>query len=127
MPYFTLHRDYVLRSTKGHSMRFTKGENTWVPPECVPEAVAIGAVPIDGPVDVIGEEAAPQTYMTPQEREAKIFAAFDTMVARDERGDFTASNVPHCKRLISMVGFDVSNTERDEAWQKYNLLRAEAA
>jgi len=127
MPFFTLHRNYALQTTKGRSFNFVKGEPVWVTPECVPDAIAIGAIPEESVADVLGDESAPPVYLTPQEREAKLFAAFDLMIARDERGDFTASNMPHCKRLISIVGFEVYNTERDEAWQKYNQLKAESA
>lgn len=125
MPFFTLHRNFTLRTTKGHAIAFVKGEPTWVPPMCVPDAVAIGAVPKDGDVDVLGEEAAPVAQLSGEERESKLFAAFETMLNRTERTDFTASGLPHTKRLSDMVGFDVTNRERDAAWQAYTQSKAE--
>ncbi len=119
MPYFTLHRSYTLRTTKGHSISFIKGEPTWVPPTCVPDAVAIGAVS-DEHVDVIEKDEKPAVYFDPMEREKKLLEAFDAMVARNDRDDYTAAGLPHCKRLERLVGFEVSITERDTAWQKYN-------
>lgn len=118
MPLFTLHRDFVLRTTKGHSIGFTKGQPVWVPPVCVPDAVAIGAVAVDEEVDVLGEEKV-VIPMTPQEREQKIFDAFTTMMARQERTDFGANGLPNAKKLSEAVGFDVGNRERDEMWRKF--------
>lgn len=124
MPFFTLHRNYVLRTTKGHTVSFVKGEKAWVPPECVPDAVAIGAVS-DAGVDVIGEEAQPVVAMTDGDRKAKLFAAFDTMLARNQRGDFGANGLPTNRKLEDLVGFDVTNRERDAAWQEFRASKAE--
>lgn len=125
MPYFTLHRNYVLRTTKGHTINFVKGEPVWVPPMCVPDAVAIGAVAKDEGVDVLGEEEKPVVVLSPEERTAKIREAFETMLNRSERSDFTASGLPHAKRLSEMVGFEVGNRERDAEWQAYTQSKAE--
>jgi len=127
MPYFTLHRNFVLRTTKGHTIGFVKGQQTWVPPMCVPDVVAIGAVATeasDG--DVLGDVPAPVSSLTPDERRHKLFEAFETMLSRGERTDFTASGLPHARRLTGMVGFEVGNRERDEAWQLYTQAKAEA-
>lgn len=127
MPLFTLHRNHVLRTTKGHSIGFAKGQPTWVPPTCVPDAVAIGAVAVDGDVDVLGDEAPAAVVLTPEERQAKLFEAFEAMLVRNERSDFTASGLPSDKRLSEMVGFDVPRRERDAAWQAFSASRAETA
>lgn len=124
MPYFTLHRNFILRTTKGHTIAFKKGERVWVPPLCVPDAVAIGAVP-EEEIDVIGEDPKPVVQLTPEDRQAKLFEAFDILLARNERGDFTASGLPHTKKLEQIVGFEVSNRERDTAWQEYSAKKAE--
>lgn len=126
MPFFTLHRNFTLRTTKGHTISFAKGEPAWVPPMCVPDAVAIGAVAQNEAVDVLGDEPAPVTTLSADERQQKLFAAFDTMLSRSERNDFTASGLPHARRLTGMVGFDVGNRERDDAWQLYTRSKAEA-
>lgn len=124
MPYFTLHRNFTLRTTKGHTVTFIKDEPVWVPPMCVPDAVAIGAVSQDN-VDVLGAEEQPVVFLSPEEREAKLFAAFDTMLNRSERSDFTASGAPHIKKLSRLCEFEVTNRERDAAWQAYSLKQAE--
>lgn len=119
MPYFTLHRTHVLRTTKGHSIGFVKGERTWVPPVCVPDAVAIGAVPEEEGVDVIGEEKV-QIDLSPEERKAKLFAAFKTLLDRNTRGDFGANGLPTTRRLEELVGFEVTNKERDATWLEFS-------
>jgi hypothetical protein len=127
MPYFTLHRTFVLRTTKGHTVSFAKGQPAWVPPMCVPDVVAIGAVAVEeGAGDILGDEAAPVSSLSADERQQKLFAAFETMLNRSERNDFTASGLPHARRLTGMVGFDVGNRERDDAWQQYTQSKAEA-
>lgn len=123
MPYFTLHRNFTLRTTKGHTAVFVKDEPTWVPPMCVPDAVAIGAVSQDT-VDILGEES-PVVHLSPEEKEAKLFAAFEIMLNRSERSDFTASGAPHVKRLTKLCEFEVTNRERDSAWQTYSQKQAD--
>lgn len=125
MPFFSLHRNHILRTTKGHTIEFKKGVPVWVPPMCVPDAVAIGAVS-DEEVDVLGEEAKPVVTIPPEERKVKLFEAFDSLLNRNERGDFTASGLPHVKKLEALVGFEVSNRERDTVWQEYSQAKAEA-
>jgi len=126
MPNFTLHRNHILRTTKGHSIQFLKGQPAWVPPECIEDAFAIGAVTEDG-VDVLGAEAQPAQALSPAQRKTKLFEAFDTMCNKSEREDFTASGLPHCKKLQGMVGFEVPTKERDEIWQVYTQTKANAA
>lgn len=124
MPHFTLHRNFILRTTKGHTISFVKDEPTWVPPACVPDAVAIGAVS-DTQVDVLGDEDKPVVTLTPDQRQDKLFKAFETLLERSERGDFTGSGLPHPRKLSELCGFEVSNRERDAAWQAYNNLANE--
>jgi hypothetical protein len=119
MSMFTLHRNFTLRTTKGHSIKFEKGVPTWVPPICEPDVVAIGAIPTAGDVDVLPPEGGPKRELTPAEREAKLFEAFAVLVARNERGDFTASNQPHIKKLQAITDFEIAIPERDEAWRKF--------
>ena len=126
MPYFTLHRDYILRTMKGHSIGFTKGKPAWVPPICIQDAVSIGAIPVDGEdVNVLAAEAKVAEEITPTEREKRLFKAFDQLLITSERSDFTASGLPHIKKLEEMVEFEVTSKERDTAWQAYNAAKAE--
>lgn len=126
MPLFTLHRNFTLRTTKGHTIAFVKGQPVWVPPMCVPDAVSIGAVAVNADEgDVLGDEPQAVPALNPDERQAKLFEAFEVMLNRTERTDFTASGMPHAKKLTEMVGFDVANRERDAAWQAFTQSKAE--
>jgi hypothetical protein len=126
MPEFTLHRNFVLRTTKGHAINFRKGKPTYVPPMCVPDAVAIGAQALDGDADVLGEEVAEPIPLTQPERDAKIREAIETMVGRNERNDFTGSGLPDIRKMNALTGFEVSKRERDRVWQAYQADVAEA-
>jgi hypothetical protein len=124
MPNFTLHRNFTLRTTKGHTINFVKGQPIWVPPACVPDAVAIGAVS-EEEVSVLGDEPKPVTTLSPDERQKKLFAAFETLLSRNERGDFSASGLPNTRKLEDLCGFDVPNRERDAAWQAYSASKTD--
>lgn len=127
MPEFVLHRNYILRTTKGHTIGFTKNKPINIPQICVEDALAIGAQPVNPKdADILGEEEAAAPPLSADEREAKIFEAFEIMKTRNERNDFTASGVPNNKRLPALLGFELTNKERDAFWQKYRE-REEAA
>jgi hypothetical protein len=119
MPNFTLHRNYVMRTTHGHTISFEKGKATHVPPICVPDAIAIGAIPEDAKITALGEETPEAVPLNTDQRKAAIFAAFTTMSSRTERSDFTASGVPNAKRMFPLTGFEVTTTERDARWVEY--------
>jgi hypothetical protein len=119
MPLFVLHRNHILRPTNRPTLRFEKTRATHVPNICVADAVAIGAIAVDGDVDVLGAEEAAPTPLTPDDRKAQIFAVFATMSGREERLDFTASGVPDAKRVAALTGFDVTARDRDKYWTEY--------
>ena len=122
MPYMTLHRNFTLPSLCGRILDFAKNKPTWVPPEAVKEALAIGAEQIDdGDVKetVLGAEEGPALIMTPEERTAKLYAAYDLMNSRETRGDFTGQGVPNTKVLAGLCGFEILGKERDESYQEY--------
>ena len=123
MPLFTLHRDHILRTTKGHTIRFEAGEPSWIPPAVVPDAVAIGAIPVGERVDVLEEEKTEATPLTSQQREEELMAAIKQLASRNGRGDFTASGLPNSRRLQVLTGFEIINKERDAAWMLYQQQR----
>lgn len=126
MPWFTLHRNYALSTTKGHSVNFVKGVRTWVPAGIVPEAVAIGAIP-EEPVDVLGAEARQESIPSGEARKKLAFEAFEKLVLRSGRGDFTASGQPHPRKLEEILGFDMPQKERELLWQEYHLMKSDEA
>jgi len=126
MPLFTMPRNYSLSSKKGHVITFVKGEKTHVPPECVPEAVAIGAVP-DVPTDFLPPEKAEAQVMPMEEKKKTVFAAFEKMLLRSQRGDFSASGLPNIQKLEALTGFPLDIKERDSLWMEFNSYKNEAA
>lgn len=123
MPWFSLHRTHTLSTTTGHILNFKKGEATWVPDCCVPNAVAIGAIPslpLDAELDPLpAEPVAAPIPLSLEERQAKYFEAFEKIIQRARRDDFLASGLPHIKKVEDLSGLQVSAAERDEMWQKY--------
>ena len=126
MPYFTLQRNYALSTTKGHSVNFKKGERTWVPLSIVQEAMSIGAIP-EEPIDILSPEQEALKEPTDAKRREVVFAAFEKLMLRAGRGDFTASGQPHPKKLEEIVGFEMDQKEREALWTAYNAMKQEEA
>lgn len=124
MPWFTLHRNYSMSTKAGHVIGFMKGVKTWVPPAIVADAVAIGAQPVDrtDETEVIPTEIE-ASQLSAAEKRAKYFESFEKMLTRNQRGDFTASGLPHAKILEGMLGFQVMTPERDSMWSEYNASK----
>lgn len=116
---FILNRDRVVASALGHSVSFKKGELTHVPPELYSEVIAAGAVPEDELVENLAPKADHPT--DPGDREALIFAAFETLVLRNSSDDFTAGGSPKESVLNAAVGFKVPAKEREAAWAKFKI------
>ena len=117
---FTLHRDRVLASVLGLSVEFKKGVATHVPPELYAEVQAIGAVPED---EIVDEKAAIKTNepSDPNKRKEDVFAAFEMLALRNERGDFTAGGSPRDQVLESILGWKLSAKERDALWTEFKV------
>jgi hypothetical protein len=126
MSLYTLHKNFILRTTKGHSVRFEKGKPINVPGTIVAEALAIGAQPVDPADHPDNQQEIEVVPMTAQERKNKVFEAFTTMGNRSERLDFTASGVPNAKRMPVLLGFDITSRERDDYWKEFHAIEMEA-
>ena len=116
-----LNRNYVLTTTKGHSVAFEKGKPTHVPPAIYQEALAIGAIPPDGEEpqveDVVKTDNAPGD---PAERAPLILAAIEKLVAENARDNFTAAGSPTVGAVSEAVGFKVQSKEIATVWQQYH-------
>ena len=117
----TLARDHILATTKGHRIEFKKGVPAHVPPNCVADAAAIGAVPSEGgDPDILPEPLpGPVIPQDPIERQRAIFKAFDVITAKAFRDDFTAAGVPQLLAVNRELGWDVDGKERNITWQLY--------
>lgn len=117
---FVFHRERTIASVFGHVIHFPKGEPTHVPPEVYREVIAVGGVPeeeldLDKPVPKDGKPEP----VDPVAREKALFDAFEVIVLRNKRGEFTAGGQPHLKTLHRELGWDISDKERDLAWVKF--------
>ena len=122
-----LNRNYVLTTTKGHSVAFEKGVPTHVPPAIYQEALAIGAIPPDGEdphvEDVVKTDNAPSD---PAERAPLILAVIEKLVAENARENFTAAGSPTVDAVTKAVGFKVQSKEIATVWQQYHDKQAAA-
>lgn len=111
---FTLNRNKVLASTRGHTIEFIKGEPVEVPHDMVSEVMAIGAIPEE---DLPEENTLPDAEPAdPQARKALIVDAMEKMALRNKREDFTASGLPDVRALKEIIGFGIHHKERDALW-----------
>jgi hypothetical protein len=125
LPKLTLNRNYVLTTTKGHSIAFKKGEPTHVPAAVYQDALAIGAQPADGSdPDVLQDEKVNKAPADPAERNPLILAAIEKIVAGNERKDFTAAGSPTVRAVERELGFDVDAREVAGVWQEYHEKKA---
>ena len=123
MPKYTLHRDYVHRSTLG-VISFEEDVPTHVPPHMEKEVIAIGAVRADGETPkVLEQDKKLPDVPLGDDREAEIKAAFDLLIERNDSNDFTGQGVPTVKSVEKIVGFDVDRKELVELWA---AIKAEA-
>ena len=115
---FTMFRNRTLCSTSGLAIEFVKGVPTEVPASMHEEVLSAGGVP-ESELDLDPKTKDNDEPVDPAERQKALFAAFETMLLRSKREDFTASGAPHGKALAVLLGWTVGNKERDTAWQAY--------
>ena len=126
MPHYVLNRNYLLLSKLGHSIGFVKGMPTWVPPEVVPQAQAIGAEPADGgeKLDVLGQEKAPEIHLGLDDRKKIIFDAFDKIVQVNDPKEFIGSGVPSTKAIERRTTLQTDRVELARLWADYRAMKA---
>lgn len=115
---FVMQRNRTVASALGHSIEFLKGVPTHVPPALYREVQAAGAV---------SEEEIPESALAPavagpvdvESRKAAMFAAFEKIVLRNVREEFTAGGAPHNAVLAVELGWTPQGTERDIAWAEF--------
>lgn len=125
MPLMTLNRNYVLATTKGHTLAFRAGEPAYVPPSVYLDAVAIGAVAADGAAPAIVDPDVPHIPSAPAERDPLIDKAILALVARNDREDFNAAGTPTVVSVSEQVGFKIQAKEIALRWQAYHDKKAE--
>lgn len=127
MSNMVLNREFTLMSLAGRAINFHKNEPVWVPPECVGEALAIGAQGVDEQLNILAPAELPPVELTLDERKALIKEAFIDVIAQNKREAFTAQGVPSAPAISELLGFDVPSKERDIAWTEYQQEVSDAA
>ena len=117
-------RKMTVASKCGRSVAFEKGVPTYCPPQMHADLISVGCVPEDEIPEVVIEGT--KEPMAPIDREAALFASFNKIALRGKREEFTATGVPHLSVLAMDLGWAVPAKERDAAWQKFTLSRAES-
>lgn len=116
---FVMHRNYVLASVFGHTIRFAKNELTHVPPECYKEAIGVGAIPEEEvELEPVKPEGKPEP-VDPEARKKAVFEAFEVIALRGKREDFTAGGAPRDRVLEAELGWKIANKERDMLWVEF--------
>lgn len=118
-------RNFTLRTTTGHIIKFVKDTPVDVPPSCVAHAMQVGCVPHDGVAPESPEEKAAAVIPVGIHRIDAIVDAIEALVARNARADFTASGMPQVKSIEKILGYDIDSKERNECWVEYQQRLAE--
>lgn len=117
-----LNRDYVHVSLSGLSIEFKKDTPVFVPPRLVREIVALGGTASDDSPDKAAEVKALAEISAAQAEDAtrapKINEAIRTMIARNQRGDFTAASKPNLRILMNLTGLEITPEELAPMWDK---------
>jgi hypothetical protein len=122
MPEYVLNRNYVLRTTKGHTISFVKGEPSWVPPIIEKDAIAIGAERADGgATDPLGPEKEAVKTISGEELKTQMFTAFELIVEKNDAKDFTGQGIPSVKAVERILGFDVDRSDVVQAWTEFKV------
>jgi len=124
MPEYVLNRDYQLRTTKGYTVAFKKGEPVFVPPLIEKDAIAIGAERADnGKTEILAPEPVAKPEMGFAELREAMFAAFDLLVERNDSSDFTAQGTPKVGVVEKMVETNIDRRDLAEAWTEYRAAK----
>ncbi len=117
-------RNMTVASVSGRSVTFVKGVPTYAPDQMHAELIQCGVVPAEE-IPEPPDDGSPKEPTLPPEREAALFKAFEAIILRGKREDFTAVGVPHNAVLVKQLGWtQISNKERDAAWQKLQASKA---
>lgn len=119
---FTMPHDKTVATKLGHTIEFKAGVPTHVPKECWRAVQAEGAVPEDTIVDT--PKSAKKVVEDAQDRRIAVFKAFEQLVEKNKRGDFSANGMPKTQAIEKITDFDIDAKERDALWRDFTQARA---
>lgn len=129
LTYFVSNRDFVLRSTSGHAIRFEKGKPQHVPSILHSEVLERGAMPcdhdgkmLDEPTEVVVKVDTndKKPVMAPDTQEAidkDIEAAIKLIVEKNKPSDF-AGSTPSAASVGALVGYPVNQKDVRKVWER---------
>ncbi len=116
-------RDFVLRSTSGHTIAFKANVPQDVPDSLYAEALSYNIIPATGKAED-QDTPAPQgtvQIMGPL-RDALIFNAIVTLVKRNSSDDFDGGGVPKVGAITELSGVKLGAPERTKYWGAYREI-----
>ena len=129
MPMMSMSREFVVRSTHGHTVHFKPGQVRYVNSVIEDECKKYGAEYVEpGKVEEFKEELKNSDMGVEgmdQTKFIKIKEAMDLMLSRTHEGDFTAGGRPSMDALKSLLGQEpIDNKERDAVWDEVSKGQA---
>lgn len=116
-------RDYVLRTKMGHTIDFKANVPTPVAEQAYAEALAVNIVPVERP-DGDTPQGRVEAAITGTLRDALIYKAIASLVARNNYEDFTGGGVPKAAAVSVETAFSVSQNEVSRYWGNYRSMVA---
>lgn len=117
-------RKMTVTSKSGRSVEFEKGVPTFAPPQMHAELIAAGVAPAEEMPEA-AESDEPQAPALPDDRQKQVFAAFEKILLRNKRNDFSATGAPHLAVVAKTLGWEFNDAkERDALWNAFNLDRS---
>lgn len=116
-------RDFVLRSTSGHTVAFKANVPQDVPDVLYAEALSFNIIPASGQAED-QDTPAPQgtvQIMGPL-RDALIFNAIVELVKRNSSEDFDGGGVPKVASIADLSGVKLGAPERTKYWGLYREI-----
>lgn len=129
MPEMKMHRNFRLASVSGHVIMFKKGEVVDVPKPAVKDALAAGGMVVSEADldDVLPEEQEAKAVPQGDERESAILTAFQTLIEKNEREDFTAAGMPTKSAVDAATGFKADKKELGRLWTQFQEAQGATA
>lgn len=118
---FIMHKKRTIASVMGLSIEFEKGVPTLVPPYMYKEVIAAGGVPESELDEEELSTGNPGEIIDPVARKAAIMKAFESILLRNIREEFTAGGAPHNAVMAKELGWALTAKERDIAWAEFKV------
>lgn len=122
---FVMNRTRTIASVMGLAIEFEKNVPTFVPPYMYQEVIAAGGVSENELTDEELKSGNPNEPFDSAERKAALMTAFEQIVLRNIREEFTAGGTPHNAVMAKELGWPVPAKERDIAWTEFKADKAD--